>query len=282
MNHRLNEEFNNPDKWSPRMPEPLNLADLARFQAKLNQIFGLAPDNSPNVRIVWAQNWEQTRVFNRYSGSWYPRYLSHTLEESGEDENGLPTLRIEYVAAPRYVIEGRVSMAENGAALLESGVEKLAVFDESGKQQLLSSERYLPAVGEQWEELLRIYDHDHIDPKQSACCQWNAKNGYECWGYYRHPDDGDLLYMNAKWREYRQFFETNPMEVRTAKEKQRLLTTRMAAFTEEKRQKQEAIKKELAEFWNSKFARLDQSVTEQAHGPFHFLSGHNPAGTPAS
>ena len=88
--------------------------------------------------------------------------------------------------------------------------------------------------------------------------------------------------MNAKWREYRQFFETNPMEVRTAKEKQRLLTTRMAAFTEEKRQKQEAIKKELAEFWNSKFARLDQSVTETSFGPYHFLSGHNPAGTPAS
>ncbi len=281
MNSRIYEEMNDPDKWRPRMGEPLNAFEMARFQMGLNQIFGLAPDNSPNVRIVWGQNYEATKCFNRYSGEWYPRYLSFVQESSELNKDGLPVVKAEYVAAPRYVIEGRVSLAENASALAESGVETLAMLDEDGKQQVIAQDTFRPAVGEQWEELLRILDHDHIDPKQSACCQWNAAREFECWGYFRLPDAGDLKYLQAKWNQMRHIFETAPGEVRTAKEKQYLFNSRMAAFTEEKRRQKDEVKKALAEFWKSKFAQLDQSVTEQAHGPYHFLSGHNSAGRPA-
>lgn len=302
MNPRLYEEINNPNKWRPRMGAPLSETDLARFQLGLNRIFGLALDNSPNVRIVWGQDYEQTKTFNRYSGDWYPRYLSHVLEEAGQDQFGQPTFSAQYVAAPRYVIEGRVSMPENAAAFAETGVEKLAVvlctncgeaFNEQNgkcpkcngvqsKQQIISSESYTAAFGECWEELLRILDHDHIDPQQSDCCKWNAEQGYECNGYFRLPVASDLKYLDAKWRQMQAVFRTAPDQARTPEEKQRLLQSRMRDLTEQKRKQKEAVKMELAEFWQSKFAKLDQSVTEQAHGPFHFLSGHNPAGLPAA
>lgn len=282
MNSKIYEPFNDPDKWRPRMGAPLNAIDLARFQLGLNQIFGLGDDNRPNVRIVWAQDWERTKAFNRYSGDWYPRYLSHTLEEVVTDEAGLPLLKIEYVAAPRYVIEGRVSQADNELALTDTGVEKLVMLDEAGRQQVITSDAFQAAVAEEYEELLRIFDHDHIDPKQSACCQWNARRGYECWGYYRHPDEGDLQYLKAKWREMQARYSTRPDQERTPQEKQQLLTERMRALTEQKRRQKEEIKKELAEFWDSHFAKFDQSPTEQHHGPYHFLSAHNSAGSPAA
>lgn len=278
MNSRIYEPINDPDKWTPRMGAPLNAIDLARFQLGLNQIFGLAPDNSPNVRIVWGQDWEKTKAFNRYSGAWYPRYLSHTQEEVMEDDAGLPLLKVEYVAAPRYVIEGRVCLADNAPELERAGAETLAIFDEAGKQQVITSDSFQRAVAEEYEEVLRIFDHDHIDPKQSACCQWNAERGFECWGYYRHPDDGDLKYLAAKWRQMQAQFQTAPDQVRTTQEKQRLLMDRMHALTEEKRRQKEEIKKELAEFWKSHFAKFDQSPTEQHHGPYHFMAAHNPAG----
>lgn len=282
MNSLIYKEINDPEKWTPRMARPFNATDLARFQMGLNQIFGLGPDNSPNVRIVWAQDWEQTKCFNRYSGDWYPRYLSHTLEDVGRDDQKQTTLKTEYVAAPRFVIEGRVSQVDNAAAFAESGVEKVAVTDKDGKPQVLTSDQYQAAVADEYEELVRILQHDHDDPNQSACCQWNARRGYECWGYYRHPDGVDLKYLEAKWREMQARFQTAPDQQRTAEEKQRFLTERLTAMTEAKRKKKELIKQELGEFWRSKFAKLDQSVTEQHHGPWHFMSGHNSAGTPAS
>ena len=271
MNSRIYEEINDPDKWSPRMGAPLNLFELARFQLGLNQIFGLAMDNSPNVRIVWGQDWEKTKRFNRYSGSWYPGYLSHVQEEDGLDENNVPVIKSQYVAAPRYVIEGKISQPENALALGECGVETLAMFDEDGKQQVISKETYQAAVGEEYEEILRIYDHDHIDPKQSACCQWNAKRNYECWGYYRHPDAGDLKYLAAKWREMQKLFQTGPDQQRTPQEKQYHFLATMAALTEQKRKQKEEIKKELGEFWKSNFAQLDQSAKEASWGPYHFV-----------
>lgn len=307
MNSLIYQEINDPEKWVPRMARPFNETDLARFQEGLNRIFGLGSDNSPNVRIVWAQDWEQTKVFNRYSGDWYPRYLSHTLEEGGQDDQRLPTLKVQYVAAPRFVIEGRVSQAENALAFVESGEEVIAVVlcvacgeasppqegvadpacpscgsRAGGKIQKITSDTYRAGVADEYEELLRILDHDHLDPELSACCQWNARRDYECWGYYRHPGAGDLKYLEAKWREMQERFQTGPDQQRTAEEKQRFLRERLWEMTEQKRKKKELIKQELGEFWRSKFAKLDQSVTEQHHGPFHFLSGHNPAGIPAN
>lgn len=282
MNPRLYAEINNPNKWRPRMGEPLGESELAQFQAGLDRIFGTAPDGSPNVRIVWGQDYAKTKTFNRYSRDWYPRYLSHVLEEGGQDQYGQAIYSSHYVAAPRYVIEGRVSMPENAVAFAETGVEKLAIADEDGKQQIISSDSYTSAFGEHWEELLRILDHDHIDPQKSDCCKWNAEQGYECNGYFRLPDAGDLKYLAAKWRQMQQYFQTAPDQARTPQEKQRLFEERMRGLTEQKRQQKEAVKKELAEFWQSKFAKLDQSVTEQAHGPWHFMSGHNPAGLPAA
>lgn len=285
MNHRLNEEFNNPDKWRPQMGEQFNRVDRGRFQLALNKIFGLAPDGSPNVRIVWGQDFEVTRVFNRYSGEWYPAYLSHVAEDVNEID-GQKTVAFHYIAAPRYVIEGRVSRGANLDALLESGVDKLAMQETDrkgrpvGAPQIISAEAYGSAVGEEWEELLRIVDHDHYDPRQSYCCIHNAQRGYECWGYYRHPDAGDLKYLAAGYQQMQQAFETAPDQARTPEEKAKLLMERMRKMTEVKRQRKDEVKRSLAEFWSSKFAKLDQSVTEQAHGPFHFLSGHNSAGVP--
>lgn len=280
MNPRLNESINNPDKWTPNMGEPVSAQTLAGFQLGLNKIFGLGLDGTPNVRIVWGQDFEQTKVFNRYSGDWYPRYLSHVLEKTDQDANGQPVIQSRYVAAPRYVIEGRVSIPENALAFADSGVEKLVVLDPDGKPEVVSAESYRAAVGEQYEELLRILDHDHLDPRLSQCCQWNAEHGYECNGYYRSPDGGDLLYLQHGWTQMQRLFQTAPSQARTTQEKQFLFTQRMARLTETKRKQKEEIKKELGEFWKSRFADLDQSVTEQAHGPFHFLSGHNPAGVP--
>lgn len=280
MNHRLYEEINNPDKWTPRMGEPVSRNDLARFQLGLNKVFGLALDGSPNVRIVWGQDFDATRCFNRYSGEWYPRYLSH-IDEEVIEKNGQKVVAFNYIAAPRYVIEARVSQAENVFAFAESGVEKLAVMDESGKPQVVSSESFTAAVGEEWEEILRIFDHDHYDSRQSECCEWNAKSGYECWGYYRHPDAGDLKYLANAWQQMQERFKTAPDEARTPEEKEQLLRERMRRMTELKRRQKEEVRKSLAEFWSSNFAKLDQSATEQAHGPFHFLSGHNSAGRPA-
>jgi len=299
LNPRLYAEINNPNKWHPRMVVPMGESDLARFQEGLNSIFGVAPDGSPNVRIVWGQDWEKTKCFNRYSGDWYPRYLSHVIEKGGEDQHGQAVISSQYVAAPRYVIEGRVSLPENATAFAESGVEKLAVLlcascggscgekDDAcptcgsrgtWQQQIVSSDSYKAAFGEHWEELMRILDHDHLDPQQSACCKWNAEQGYECNGYFRLPDPMDLKYLAARWRQMQSLFKTAPNQARTAEEKQRLLAQRMRDLTEKKRQQKEAVRKELAEFWQSKFANLDQSVTEQHHGPFHFMSAHNPAG----
>jgi hypothetical protein len=78
--------------------------------------------------------------------------------------------------------------------------------------------------------------------------------------------------LAARVQAMQRELQGDPRVVRTPEEKARLLRRRMEQMTERNRQRKEIIAAELQEFFSSKFARLDQSVTEQAHGPYLFLN----------
>jgi hypothetical protein len=256
MNSTLYDTINDPEKWTPRMAEPCSASDLAWFQAGLDRIFG-----DGMARIAWGQDWERTKQYNRYGDFWYPAYLSHTNEDN------------EYVMAPRYIVEGKITVEVFKAmGGLEAGREATKIIDPNDplqrEQELESSTWKAAPLVDQWEELIRIDWHDPVE----GCCNWNKVRGFECWGYFRKPDQADLDYLAARVQAMQRELQGDPRVVRTPEEKARLLRRRMEQMTERNRQRKEIIAAELQEFFSSKFARLDQSVTEQAHGPYLFLN----------
>lgn len=253
MNAKLYETINNPEKWSSRMGQPCAAATLQRFQLGLDSIFGTGM-----ARIVWGQDWERTKTWNRYGEFWYPTYLSHINSD------------VEYIAKPRYYVEGRISLEITRAqGSIEQGQESIKVKDEAGREQLLTTDTFTEAAlaqDGQWEELICIDRHDNV------CCAWNQQRGYECAGYYRHPDNRDLQYLAARVFEMFQHFKGDPRLVRSDEEKNAFLRRRLEHLTEAKRQRKAQLSGALREFFSSHFAKLDQSPTEQAHGPYHFLN----------
>jgi hypothetical protein len=274
MNPAIYEEINNPPKWNPRMAEPCSRETIRVFQKGLDRIFGTRPGGLPLVRIVWAQDFEKTKTFNRYSKEWYPSYLSHVNEWAGQDVAGQPTIRSVYVAAPRYIIEGWRAPELDYADLAMAETERVVAPDEDGKEQLIRADSFTAAVGEQWEEIFRLAVHDHNDPKQSYCCQWNEMHGYECWGYFRVPTKAHLDHLEYAYKQMQEVFDTGPTMVRTEAEKARHFARRMDELTKAKQYRRDQISRELSEFWKSKFANPNQPYKEAVHGPYHFLNSN--------
>lgn len=276
MNPAIYEEINNPKKWTPRMAEPCSRDTIAVFQKNLDRIFGTRPGGLPLVRIVWGQDFEKTKIFNRYSKEWYPAYLVHVNEWMEQDIAGQPVQRSTYISAPRYVIEGWRAPAIDYADLVMAETEKVTIMEEGrdGKpvEQIVTTDSFVESAGDQWQEIFRVAVHDHADPKQSFCCQWNEAHEDECWGYYRAPTKAILDKLEADYAQMKTIFQTAPWEVRTQEEKARNFARRMDQITKDKQYRRDQISRQLSEFWSSKFANPNQSHKQAASGPYHFIT----------
>ncbi len=228
--------------------------DLSSFQKRINLAVGLASNGKPKIRIVWGQDFEQTKMI--CFGAWRLRYPFYRYAEGGE---------IHDIGIPRFFVEELHSNAElnhNGA--WDSA--RYSWIDGAGKVDALGP---IPEDGF-YTEVFQIAYHDNL------CCGGREMvKGEKCLGAYREPNDSDLQRIRrmVQRREQASNDERAPTAELIAKR-----TADAAAKRDERWEK--GIREVTQDFFRQhswKFAEHDP--TKLRHGRWHFVgSGHSKSG----
>lgn len=252
--------LHNPLAWVENIPSPI---DLREFQKELNKAGGVQLNGTPNYRIVWGQDFQNARIWNRYKNEWNPMFWHTTLIEQEIKESpvvaglAIAQFKRKLIMTPRFFILKNIPPDVAYATGTESGVD-------SDKETF--SAAHIASEGE-WIPYRVICDHD----EQRQCCARSDALSSNCWGWFRLPGQVDLAAVRLQRIADENTPHFDPRYPTTA-------AYRQAAhlFQLEKEQKRrDAMLEELdysaKNFLQTHKHRLSDDPSVVQHGKYHFL-----------
>ena len=173
--------LNNAATWGTKeVHQPPSSFNVAAFQAKLDKIFGLAPNGMPIVRLVWAG--DIAKCYSRFYTEW--TNAGFGTESELRAKYRYATIKIpgttDYIdiPPPRWIIEDREDASRYASIWQQTRWQ-------NGKEM-----RPPPPLDGYYCHLMTIAKHD------ASCCNQAKEDRVVCWGQYRKPDARDLAMLN--------------------------------------------------------------------------------------
>lgn len=283
----------NEPPFTENYPQPV---DIASFQKELTRIFGKHEGTGrPWVRVIWmasginqvdeygwpiAYDWDM--YGNGGKGEWRRRYLY----ASSCDRLDLldPATGLWYakkiwtdISPPRFAIERFIHPEEALRGWVASGIDSLG---DKWTDRRPTYGRYEPLMFPP--NLLPLVPHiatGVISAHNDYCCLQASKEQMLCYGQYAEPsrvhldEFQRLRYMQLQAKEDRPGEMTRD-QFAAAQERSKKRDSRVFSKTESN------IDLIVKEAWKTHRGLLSEDPSQNTHGVWHWMSGHNKAGTP--
>ena len=162
--------YDDPRSWVPDMHPPL--FDIQEFQRRVDSLGARGA-----VKILWAPRWRE----------WKPRAVGESVTDETVpahvalyDSDGRPVAPPRWMAVERLEPEQWLPNWEKNRWRRDPSDGLL--YDLRG-----------PAPEERFQFLFTIAEHD------DHCCAKRREEMFVCWGYFRNPNESDLLNIKSRW-----------------------------------------------------------------------------------
>lgn len=231
--------------------------DLKPWQARIDRMAGKTPFGLSNLRLVWGQDFESTKMIT--CGTWRMRYPFYRFEEAGEIHDiGIPRFYLEELVPRETLMAG----GRWDSARYYANPENGEIIDVLGP---------CPETGF-YETVFQIAHHD-----ENCCGGLEVKNHEPCLGAYREPRESDLDRIGRilQRRDRATMADLDPSSTAAAKSRNDILVAR----EQRRRQDFEERLNDFAKVHGHTWTTFDPTVI--THGKYHWLSGHNKSGSPS-
>jgi hypothetical protein len=207
----------NSHTWDDHIPAPMGPGEAAAFQQKLDELAGVEPDGSPRLRLAWAPDCEEWNVYLKKPAT--PQWALWRIIRDGVEQASPGSIllqpKFKLVAAPRYVLLGRVTEASR------MGDTRDRTFSEADGTSV--EEREQPVV---WRKVLWIWKHTEQDVQGTPLCCMNRlmEHRTRCFGEFRKPDEYDLQFVARLFQQWSAQYQAAAHERLTEKDKARIIS----------------------------------------------------------
>lgn len=231
--------------------------DLAAWQRQIDRMAGKTPSGLSNLRIVWGQDFEATKMIS--CGAWRMRYPFYRFEEDGQ---------ILDIGIPRFYVE---ELVPRETLMANDRWANARYYRDPDNGELIDVLGPCPETGF-YDTVFQIAHHD-----EHCCNGREIANHAPCLGAYRTPTDADLDRI-GRILQRRDRATENDLNPSSAE-----MTRRYKAMSDKKEATlQNQMASQISDYLKThSFTWFTDDPTVIKHGKYHWMSGHNKSGSPS-